>query len=393
MERLPPKSALTQKEKGGGENEKRGTESCSIESFPPNGALAQKEKRRAEEKTRVEKKAPPEPPSRALVTHPPPKFYPKTDEQSNSFTPLPPFSLESRDQPPKGTNILLAILSETRQGEEAIKNENFEATKIIVPVSQRTAVISRTHSKAHFQILEDNPVGVGQETTDEGQYNTFPIVDNDPGCEQEDDSKTSFSGGTQYNTFAILEDNPQEYGSKTSFLGGTQGPATPKNNCNISYLDRWEEQEIDKPDMISVLDQKQELLESPVQDSLGNNCNLAPVLGKEKSCKTVCLESAQGDIRHPDIISVLDHKQELWESPVQESPGSNRLEKNRDCKTLYLGAQSDPEGKEKERCKLTVPPDIISVSDHKQELWESPVQENPVYLPFWEKIGTVKLCI
>ena len=56
----------------------------------------------------------------------------------------------------------------------------------------------------------------------------------------------------------------QEDGSKTSFLGGTQGPATPKNNCNISYLDRWEEQEIDKPDMISVLDQKQELLESPV---------------------------------------------------------------------------------------------------------------------------------
>ena len=227
MERLPPKSALTQKEKGGGENEKRGTESCSIVSFPPNGALAQKEKRRAEEKTRVEKKAPPEPPSRALVTNPPPKFYPKTDEQSNSFTPLPPFSLESRDQPPKGTTILL--LSENRQG-EAVKNE-----KNIVPVSQRTAVISRTHSKAHFPILEDNPVGVGQKTTDEGQCNTFPIVDNDPGCEQEDDSKTSFSGGTQYNTFTILEDNPQEDGSKTSFLGGTQGPATPKNNCNISY--------------------------------------------------------------------------------------------------------------------------------------------------------------
>ena len=50
----------------------------------------------------------------------------------------------------------------------------------------------------------------------------------DPGCEQEDGSKTACSGGTQYNTFPILEDNPvseqdkdpvceQEDGSKTSF--------------------------------------------------------------------------------------------------------------------------------------------------------------------------------
>ena len=50
--------------------------------------------------------------------------------------------------------ILLAILSETKQGEEAIKNENFETTKIIVPVSQRTAVITMAHSKAHWGITK-----------------------------------------------------------------------------------------------------------------------------------------------------------------------------------------------------------------------------------------------
>ena len=162
-------------------------------------------------------------------------------ELSNSFTPLPPtdalalplettgtfetFSLKSRDQPPtppNGTTILLETLSETRQGEKAVKNEKnekLEKTQIIVPVSQRTAVISMAHSKAHFPILEDNPVVVGQKTTDDGQCNTFPIVDNDPGCEQEDGSKTACSGGTQFNTFPILEDNPVVGGQKTTDEG------------------------------------------------------------------------------------------------------------------------------------------------------------------------------
>ena len=49
----------------------------------------------------------------------------------------------------KGT-ILLAILSETKQGEEPLKNEKFETTKIIVPVSHRTAVIAMAHSKVHW---------------------------------------------------------------------------------------------------------------------------------------------------------------------------------------------------------------------------------------------------
>ena len=74
IESFPHKCALTQKEKEGRENEKRGTESCSIESFPPNGALAQKEKKKAEKKTRADKKAPPKPPSRTLVTHSPPNL-------------------------------------------------------------------------------------------------------------------------------------------------------------------------------------------------------------------------------------------------------------------------------------------------------------------------------
>ena len=48
--------------------------------------------------------------------------------------------------------ILLAILTEARQGEEAIKNEKnekLENTQLIVPASQRTAVIKMAHSKAH----------------------------------------------------------------------------------------------------------------------------------------------------------------------------------------------------------------------------------------------------
>ena len=35
-----------------------------------------------------------------------------------------------------------------------MKNENFEATKIIVPVSQRTAVIAMAHSKAHWGVTK-----------------------------------------------------------------------------------------------------------------------------------------------------------------------------------------------------------------------------------------------
>ena len=50
--------------------------------------------------------------------------------------------------------ILLAILSETEQGEKPLKNENLEAVKIIVPVSQRTAVIAMAHSKAHWGVTK-----------------------------------------------------------------------------------------------------------------------------------------------------------------------------------------------------------------------------------------------
>ena len=84
IESLPPKCALTQKEKGGEKHGKSGTESCSIAPL--------KEKRRAEKKTGADKKAPPEPPSRALVTHSPPdlgeekkvaSLYPKTWEQKH----------------------------------------------------------------------------------------------------------------------------------------------------------------------------------------------------------------------------------------------------------------------------------------------------------------------
>ena len=50
--------------------------------------------------------------------------------------------------------ILLAILSETKQGEEPKKNEKFKTMKIIVPVSQRTAVIAMAHSKAHWGITK-----------------------------------------------------------------------------------------------------------------------------------------------------------------------------------------------------------------------------------------------
>ena len=50
--------------------------------------------------------------------------------------------------------ILLAILSETKQGEETIQKEKFKTTKIIVSVSQRTAVIAMAHSKAHWGITK-----------------------------------------------------------------------------------------------------------------------------------------------------------------------------------------------------------------------------------------------
>ena len=43
---------------------------------------------------------------------------------------------------------LLAILAETRQGEKA-ENEKNEKTQVIVPISQRIAVMSMAHSKAH----------------------------------------------------------------------------------------------------------------------------------------------------------------------------------------------------------------------------------------------------
>ena len=122
-------------------------------------------------------------------------------------------------------------------------------------------------------------------------------------------------------------------------LDGTQGPVPPKNNCNISYLDRGKEQEAGKlpvspqnncktsfldsaqsdpegkekerckltvpTDIIVVLDHKQELWESPVQESRGSNHNISPVLGKKRDCKTLYLDSAQGDdIRRPVIISI-----------------------------------------------------------------------------------------
>jgi hypothetical protein len=54
----------------------------------------------------------------------------------------------------KDGTILLAILSETEQGEKPSKNENLEAVKIIVPVSQRTAVITMAHSKAHWGVTK-----------------------------------------------------------------------------------------------------------------------------------------------------------------------------------------------------------------------------------------------
>ena len=170
---------------------------------------------------------------------------------------------------------------------------------------------------------------VGQKTTDNGQCNTFTILDNDPECEQEDGSKTACSGGTQCNTFPILEDKDpmceQEDGSKTSFLGGTQGPVPPKNNCNISYLDRGKEQEAGK------------LPVSPQNNRKTGNRNISLVLGKKRDCKTLYLDSAQGDdIRRPDIISVLDHKQELWtaerdkqenwQGPVLTSPFSEETQ-------------------------------------------------------------------
>ena len=66
-------------------------------------------------------------------------------------------------------------------------------------------------------------------------------------------------------------------------------------------------------------------------------------------------------------ISYLDRGKEQEAGKLPVSPQNN-------CKTSFLdSAQSDPEGKEKDRCKLTVPPDIISVLDHNQELMESPV--------------------
>ena len=104
-------------------------------------------------------------------------------------------------------------------------------------MTAKTAIIGQGGIDEPVQYWFDfNHLGVvGRKTTDNAQCNAFPILDNDPGCEQEDGSKTAGSGGTQYNTFPILEDNPvgeqdtdpvceQEDGSKTLFLGGTQGP-------------------------------------------------------------------------------------------------------------------------------------------------------------------------
>ena len=69
-------------------------------------------------------------------------------------------------------------------------------------------------------------------------------------------------------------------------------PVSPEDNCKTSYLDsaqgnpEGKEQERCKltvpPDIILVLDHKQELWEPTVQDNPGSNCNLSPVLGKER---------------------------------------------------------------------------------------------------------------
>ena len=199
MERLPPKSALTQKEKGGGENEKRGTESCSIESFPPNCALVQKEKRRAEEKTRVDKKAPPEPPSRALVTHPPPNLgeekkvaylYPKIFEQKH-FEPM---------------TAKTAIIG---QGGED------EAVEAVQYWSDKTSFLGG----------EDEAVEAAQYWFD---FNHLRLVeqedeqDKDPVCEQEDSSKTSFLGGSRQHGLGGVS-------SKTVGIGGHRSCTT--NRC------------------------------------------------------------------------------------------------------------------------------------------------------------------
>ena len=95
-------------------------------------------------------------------------------------------------------------------------------------------------------------------------------------------------GGT-----AVLEDNPVSEQDEDPVC-------EQENNCKnfvFRQCPEWpwgERKERWKltvpPYIISVLDHKQELLESPVQDSLGNNSNLSPVLGKERGCKTLCLE-------------------------------------------------------------------------------------------------------
>ena len=83
----------------------------------------------------------------------------------------------------------------------------------------------------------------------------------------------------------------------------------------------------------------------------------------------MCLESAQGD----------DIRRNNCKTSFLDCAQSDPEGKEKESKTSFLdSAQSDPEGKEKERCKLTVPPYIISVLDHKQELWtpERDKQEN-----------------
>ena len=91
-------------------------------------------------------------------------------------------------------------------------------------------------------VLEDNPVSE---------------QDEDPVCEQENNCKN----------FVFRQCPEWPWGER-------------KERCKLTV----------PPYIISVLDHKQELLESPVQDSLGNNSNLSPVLGKERGCKTLCLE-------------------------------------------------------------------------------------------------------